>query len=283
MFYIIISLQCCDTCFAEAAVTPACVQEQCLKQTPKPCCARGLGSVSSCLTVLAAREWRELQCMCSIIFLLCTFTGLASPRVPCIRFRLLNVSLIRLLSFFPPIHQAFDFYNGLSLNQFQLVGKDPKFSLTEIRSFAICWTEGIKKSFFISVSHLGFCKHHSAASSSSVTNLAVSGRGEKQLRLGLECAQARASPGLQGEWDWRVWPGGWWVTAVGGEAELLQVPGARLSTGKPWQMGFAFKMQAGEQVAWTRHLDGFWEGWSFFSATQILTDVSTNLIFHLPI
>lgn len=204
MFYIIISLQCCDICFAEAAVsaeaavTPACVQEQCLKQTPKPCCARGLGSVSSCLTVLAAREWRELQCMCSIIFLLCTFTGLASPRVPCIRFRLLNVSLIRLLSFFPPIHQAFDFYNGLSLNQFRLVGKDPKFSLTEIRSFAICWTEGIKKSFFISVSHLGFCKHHSAASSSSVTNLAVSGRGEKTAQAGTGVCPSQSFTGAAG-------------------------------------------------------------------------------------
>lgn len=55
---------------------------------------------------------------------------------------------------------------------------------------------------------------------------------------------------------------GWWVMAVGGEAELLwallEVPEASLSTGELWQMGFGLKIQAGEQVAWTRHLDGFW-------------------------
>lgn len=270
---------CSQSCLCPGAV---------FKANPKALLCRGLASVVYCLAVLAARQWKKLQCLCRIIFLLCTCTHLASPGCPASDFAcylLLNVSLIHLLSFFPLIHKAFDFYNGLSLNQLRLVGKDPQFSLTEIRSFTICWTKGIKKSFFISVSHLGFCKRHSAASSSSVTNLAVSGRGEKQLRLGLECAQVRASLGLQAGSSWAesgaAW--GWWVTALGGEAELLQVPEARLSTEKPWQMGFGFKMQAGEQVAWTRHLDGFWEGWSFFSVAQILTDVSTNLIFHLPL
>lgn len=51
---------------------------------------------------------------------------------------LLNVSLIGLSSFFPLIHQIFDFYNGLSLNHFGLGGKNPTFSLSEIRSFSIC-------------------------------------------------------------------------------------------------------------------------------------------------
>lgn len=135
---------------------------------------------------------------------------------------------MHLSSFFLLIHQAFDFYNGLSLNQFELGGKDPKFSLTKIRTFVICWTKGIKKSFLISASHLGFCKHHSSASSSSVTNLAVSGRGEEQIRLRLERAQVRASLGAAGREVLsrvgleRAAAKGWWVTAVGGEAELLR-------------------------------------------------------------
>lgn len=135
---------------------------------------------------------------------------------------LLNASLIGLSSFFPLSHQIFDFYNGLSLNQFGLGGKDPTFSLSEIRSFSICWTKGIKKLFFISASHLGFWKHHSAARSSSVTNSAVSGRREKQLRLWLEHAQARASLGLQGRRSWAesgiesaaTKGGGWWQWEV---------------------------------------------------------------------
>lgn len=107
VLYIIISLQCCNRCYAEAAVTPACVQERCLKQTPKPCCATGLASVVSSLAVLAAREWRELQCMCRII-LLCTFTGLTIPGVSCIRFCLLSAveclsdTFIIILSPHPP-------------------------------------------------------------------------------------------------------------------------------------------------------------------------------------
>lgn len=203
MVYIIISLQCCNTCFAEAAVTAACAQK-CLKQTPKPCYATGLASVVSCLTVLATREWRELQCMCKIIFLLCTFTGLTSPAVSYIfdllpTVKCLSDMFLIILSPHPP---------GIWLLQWLIVksvlvgGKDPEFSLTEIRSFAIYWTKGINKSFFISASHLGSCKCHSAASSSSVTSLAVAGRGEKQLRLRLERAQVRASLGLRGRRFW---------------------------------------------------------------------------------
>lgn len=115
---------------------------------------------------------------------------------------LLNPSLMHLLSFLPIIH-AFDFHNSLSLNQLELGRKDRKFSVNEIRQFPILWTEGIKKSFFTSENRLEFCKHHSSARSSSVTNLAVLGREEEQLSLWLENTQVRASLRL---WEGRSSP-----------------------------------------------------------------------------